>query len=198
MYELPQNEAEAEQMVADGKLLRYYPADDDNINTKAYYLVDVFARDWRTVVDAYTIFVPGGLYFIVHGQCLKSMVKTCPADFEESMQPKSFGNNNNRKKMDVCFTKALDSRQQVINIYNNIFYKRPTNTTEDFLALCQRSRNNRYHNRMKFTFKVVKSLQCKSCVNNRCVYDALKLFYENDKKCEREVDYTASKHGGEN
>lgn len=178
-------------MVVEKKLLRYTPL-CEVIDTTKYYLVDVFSRDWRSVLDAYTIFVPGGLYFIVHGINLRSMIKQCPEQIEAYCVPGKVCN----KKRDVCFSHVI-SREEIVRLYKTLFYNKPTNTSDAFQALCQRSRNHRYQYRMKFTYKIVKALRCTICPNSRCVYDALKLFYNNDKKCEREVDYTVSReHGG--
>lgn len=174
-------------MVRDKKLLRYQPYSD--IDTTQYYLVDVFARDWRKMVDAYTVFVPGGLYFVVNGLNLKSMIQYCPEELSSGKQ------EVRAKTIKLCFLSAIKKgRKEVINVYIKHLYNKPTNTTEDFKALCQRSRHSRFQNRVKFTYKIVKSIQCNTCDNSCCVYDALKLFYCNDKKCEREVDYTVSRN----
>ncbi|AKR17414.1 LEF-2 [Mocis latipes granulovirus] len=187
MFPIPTSETEALQMVTDKKMLRYQPY--HKIDTTQYYLVDVFTRDWRAVVDAYTVFVPGGLYFIAHGLNLNNMIKLCP---EEITSEKLIAARAKTTK--ICFLDAISmGRKAVIDLYTKHLYSKPTNTSVDFKALCQRSRQNRYQNRMKFTYKIVKSVQCATCDNSRCVYDALKLFYCNDKKCEREVDYTVAK-----
>ncbi|ACH69383.1 LEF-2 [Pseudalatia unipuncta granulovirus] len=185
---LPTNETEAFQMVRDKTLLRFQPYSD--IDTTHYYLVDVFARDWSKTVDAYTIFVPGGLYFVVSGCNLKNMINTCPEELRGENQ-----GTVRAKTLKLCFKSAIQKgRTEVINLYTKYLYSKPTNTTDDFKALCQRSRHNRFQNRLKFTYKIVKSIQCNTCDNSCCVYDALKLFYCNDKKCEREVDYTVSRN----
>lgn len=184
---LPTSETEAFQMVREKKLLRYQPFSD--IDTTQHYLVDVFTRDWRKVVDAYTIFVPGGLYFVVNGLNLKNMIKTCPEELSSGKQAIK------AKTLKLCFLDAIKKgRKEVISLYTKHLYSKTTNTTEDFKALCQRSRHNRFQNRVKFTYKIVKSIQCNVCDNSCCVYDALKLFYCNDIKCEREVDYTVSRN----
>lgn len=187
----PSSECEAQRMVKEGKLARYQPLNEE-IDTKKFYLVDVFSRDWRSVLDAYTVFVPGGLFFVTHGLSLKNMIKRCPQQlFEEVSPPKCM------KKRNYCFLKAIAAgREDVTRAYSSLFYFKITNTSADFAALCERSRNNRYQQRLKFTYKIVKSLQCSQCSGNKCVYDALKLFYRNDKKCEREVDYTVYKDNG--
>ncbi|AQQ80303.1 LEF-2 [Betabaculovirus altermyunipunctae] len=187
----PSSENEAHQMVREGKLLRY--SGGAEVDTSRYYLVDVFARDWSSVVDVYTVFVPGGLQFIVHGLNLRRMLRICPAD----LVPPPVDGRRNRKKRDLCFLNAIDrGKHAVISIYATQLYNKPTGTSADFKALCERSRNNRYMNRVKFTYRVVKSLQCSTCPGNSCVYDALKLFYDNDIKCEREVDYVVAKDNG--
>jgi hypothetical protein len=158
------------------------------IDPNVTYLVDMFHRDWSKVIDVYTRFQPGGTHFIVKGFNLKFMMNKCPT-FDEQQETEQ----RKYKRQDVCF-KGMKRRDDVANKYQAIFYRNTeVNTWPDFQALRSRPRNKRFANRLKFTFKVVKSLKCDQCPGNECVYDALKLFYNNDKKCADEVDRLVSK-----
>lgn len=158
------------------------------VDPNATYLVDIFHRDWSKVLDVYTRFQPGGTHFIVRGSNLKFMVNKCPTfDEQQEAQQRRY------KQREVCF-RETKKRDDVAAKYQSLFYRSTeAKTWPDFQALRSRPRNKRFANRLKFTFMVVKSLKCDQCPGNGCVYDALKRFYNNDKKCVDEVDRLVSK-----
>ncbi|AKN63313.1 lef-2 [Agrotis segetum granulovirus] len=158
-----------------------------SVEPRTRYMVDVFCRDWSSVLDAYTVFVQGGTHFLVNGKNLLQMIKQCPT-LEESEQSTVGNIKKTKKKREICF-ETLKKRSDIIAKYRETFYRfKDANTLPDFEALVQRPRNKRFGNRLKFSFLVIKNIQCKRCENNVCVYNALKSFYENDKKCVDEVD----------
>lgn len=154
------------------------------IDPTATYLVDFFERHWR--VSGATEFVPGGRFFVMYGRNLQALVK----QDETAVSPPSY---SNMKKRNECFL-ARTKRVDIINAYQEIFYCRypPPKTKTDFINLCVRVRNDRFQSRLRFSYLIVKSLQCKDC-NNKCVYNALKIFYQNESKCVAEVDRLIAK-----
>lgn len=153
------------------------------------YAVDIFCRNWSSVVDVYTPFEEGGVRFVAHGRSLKHMMsKSISFDDEAVVEKRKY------KKRVACF-KNFKLKKEVADKYRAIFYSKSTEakTFEDFQALCTRSRNKRFANRLRFSFLIVKNLKCDSCEKNVCVYDALKLFYNHDKKCVDEVDRLVAK-----
>ncbi|ABQ51975.1 lef-2 [Spodoptera litura granulovirus] len=167
----------------------------ERIEPDTVYMVNVFLRDWSHVLDCYTVFAPGGTHFIAMGRNLQRMIALCPTfDEVEALQNK---NNVQRKAKNTCFA-GVTNRNDVITRYREMFYqgdKQGVNTRQDFELLCQRPRTNRFGNRLKFTYKIIKSLMCDKCDKSACVYQALKMFYNNDSKCIKEVDYAVSKNG---
>lgn len=161
-----------------------HPIDPDQV-----YSVDIFCRNWTKVVDVYTQFEEGGVRFVANGRSLKYMMNKCPTfDEDEEIAKKKY------KKRVACF-KVIKRRNDVVDKYRSLFYSKSTEakTYDDFQALIIRPRNKRFVNRLRFTFLVVKSLKCDECENNKCVYNALKLFYNHDKKCIDEVDRLVAK-----
>nr|QKV49957.1 ORF32 protein [Plutella xylostella granulovirus]QKV50075.1 ORF32 protein [Plutella xylostella granulovirus] len=157
-----------------------------DIDDNQWYLVDIFARDWSSVIDFYTEFETGGLRFYAYGKQLRHMIKQCPT-FEELNDTEI--DKSNKKKKNVCF-KDVTSRAAMIDRYRKLFYDnaQKTTTAQAFSNLCVRPRGGRHQNRLSFSWKIVNSLKCDEC-NHTCVYESLKLFYQYDAKCVAEINY---------
>ncbi|AER41467.1 LEF-2 [Epinotia aporema granulovirus] len=125
----------------------------------------------------------------MYGRNLQALVKQAEQQAIAAPSPSS----NNTKKRNKCFL-TITNRTDIINSYEQLFYCRypPPKTKTDFKNLCVRVRDDRFQNRLKFSYLVVKNLKCTKC-NNKCIYDALKTFYKNEKKCVAEVDRLISK-----
>ncbi|AAM70235.1 late expression factor 2 [Phthorimaea operculella granulovirus] len=160
------------------------------IDPKIMYKVDIFLRRWKGI-DGNAAFVSGGRYFVVQGSCLVKLMQQSLSfeEHDEHQQQVQY----NKYKRNVCFETSLGNRQKIIDLYRKIFYQFPNaKTLPSFNALCARVRKDRYLHRQKFSYLVVKKLQCKNC-QNTCVYDALKQFYMMDDKCVRQVNYLIKK-----
>nr|AGS18796.1 LEF-2 [Pieris rapae granulovirus] len=154
------------------------------IDTSKTYKVDKFLRRWNDV-GPNSAFLPGGRYFIISGKFLPMLVQKSP-NFEEEEETEIIMNKN---KKNVCFLPFMHDRQMIIEKYKKLFYSgvNARKSEEAFKNLCIRVRLKRYSNRLSFNYLIVKQLQCSEC-KNKCVYNALKKFYNMESKCVAQLD----------
>ncbi|AKS25372.1 lef-2 [Clostera anastomosis granulovirus B] len=153
------------------------------------YKVDKFLMLFKDIGGEHT-FLPGGRFFVLHGKHLKLLVKKSASieyDEDDDIVNENYNNTDfvkSKKKRDVCFLSTMTTRDTVIAHYKKIFFSRnkSSKSFEAFNNLCIKVRNQRYNNRLTFNYLVVKQIQCNRC-QNKCVYEALKKFYNMESKC---------------
>nr|ARX71373.1 late expression factor 2 [Erinnyis ello granulovirus]ARX71503.1 late expression factor 2 [Erinnyis ello granulovirus] len=155
------------------------------IDATKTYKVDKFLMKFQSIGGEHT-FLPGGRYFVMLGKQLKLLVEQSMS-FEDDETTECAISN---KKKNVCFLSVLNSRDTIIAHYKRVlfnYHSKPTKSLEAFNNLCIKVRNKRYNNRLTFNYFVVKRLQCIQC-QNKCVYEALRKFYNMESKCVNQVD----------
>ncbi|AAP85669.1 lef-2 [Adoxophyes orana granulovirus] len=149
------------------------------------YKIDIFMRKWQGV-NLCSEFVEGGRYFVMFGKNLKILISKSKT-FEEHKTDKE--KNRKRGKSNHCFLKYGNDRKELIKAYEKLMYQpsMKCNTKASFKNLCIRPRKNRYADRQKFSFFTLMRFKCNVC-RDKCVHEALKIFYCRDDKCVKHVD----------
>jgi hypothetical protein len=156
------------------KPLRWNPSvTSADIDKKADYLIRI--DDFDIDITAYTRFSEGALNVIVSGLRLYHLLKQKKQpviQFEDSKYKNSMKN--------VCFEDVTSKTAFFKKLRCSITL--PPCITDLINDILVRPRGDRFKKRFVFNSYMVNVVTCTKC-NKRCVFRAISLLYDNDKKC---------------